>query len=279
MTCEVVKTRSGVSAIRDLARGEVMHPGAGPAVEATNLYINPSMLRQRLSSGTREMPPLVLFDIGLGAASNAIAAWKISEALPSSARSLTIVSFEHDLAPLRLALSEEHRVSFGFNEDAPRKAAEQIVQNGNYATARTAWHLRFGDMIETLQREAERADIVFWDPYSPKSDPHLWSRRAFTLLRNACAPSATVHTYSAATPVRAAMLLAGFYVGTGEATGDKVETTVAAYESTSLKHPLGKRWLMRFSRSTSPLPAEFANDSHARAEALASIANHPQFSA
>ena len=80
-SCEVVATRSGIPAILHRASGEVMHPGTGPAVEARELYVLPSRLEKRLSDlpiGATSAPDLVLFDVGLGAASNAIAAWRVS---------------------------------------------------------------------------------------------------------------------------------------------------------------------------------------------------------
>ncbi len=51
-----------------------MHPVVGPLVEAERLYVGPSRLRERLVDGAKD--PLVLLDVGLGAGSNAIAAWR-----------------------------------------------------------------------------------------------------------------------------------------------------------------------------------------------------------
>ena len=73
--CEVVMLANGVLAIRERASGEVMHPGAGPRVEAESIYVLPSRLEARLQEGGG---PLVLFDVGLGAATNAISAWQVS---------------------------------------------------------------------------------------------------------------------------------------------------------------------------------------------------------
>ena len=61
-------------------------------------------------------------------------------------------------------------------------------------------------------------------------------------------------TYSAATPTRVSLLLGGFYVGTGIATGMKKETTVAATERGLLEQPLDARWLARWERSAAQAP-------------------------
>jgi hypothetical protein len=53
VSCEVVITSSGAPAMRDIASGEVMHPGTGPGVEPLELYVAPSRLAARLA----ETPP------------------------------------------------------------------------------------------------------------------------------------------------------------------------------------------------------------------------------
>ena len=57
---------------------------------------------------------LVLFDVGLGAGTNAVLAWRASEERSSSnQRRLSIVSFETSLAAFELALRPEHHEAFG----------------------------------------------------------------------------------------------------------------------------------------------------------------------
>ena len=60
--CEVVTTRGGARAMRDITTGELMHPIVGPIIEAEQLYVKPSRLKDRLGAGG---PPLVLLDVGL----------------------------------------------------------------------------------------------------------------------------------------------------------------------------------------------------------------------
>ena len=54
--------------------------------------------------------------------------------------------------------------------------------------------------------------------------------------------------------LRAALLLAGFFVGAGRATERKEETTVAANTLDLVAEPLGHAWLERARRSTSAEP-------------------------
>jgi queuine tRNA-ribosyltransferase len=267
--CEVVTTRSGARAMRDLTTGELMHPIVGPLVEAERLYVAPSRLAERLTKGGPG--PLVLLDVGLGAGSNATAAWKASERLPAPDRRLEIVSFDRTVSAMELALAEEHAASFGFEGEA-LPAARGLLATGAHESARTSWRLVLGELPETLASEPEgSADVVFWDPFSPRANPSLWTVAAFAAIRRLCRAGATLHTYSAATATRSALLLAGFLVGAGSATSENKQTTMAAVHASDVERPLDRRWLDRLLRSSAPLPAD------APPGALARIASLPQF--
>jgi queuine tRNA-ribosyltransferase len=272
---EVVMLKSGVQAIRDCASGQIMHCGTGPAIESRMIYVEPSRLATRLQQPGADS--LVVFDVGLGAASNALAAWRVSESLPPSARRLEIVSFDNDLEPLKLALRPEHAGSFGLNGEA-LAAATAILANARHDTARTAWRLAFGDLLESLAAApAGSADIVYWDMYSREVCPELWTVSTFRSLWRACRAGATMHTYSAATSTRSGLLLAGFAVGLGDPTGDKEQTTIAAMNHADLASPLDARWLTRLERSSAPFPTDVPVDEAGRAAALAQIRAMSQF--
>ncbi len=66
--------------IRDMVSGEVMHPVDDPAVEARCLYVEQSRLTERLQLA--DSRPLVIWDVGLGAAANAMATIHAVESMP-----------------------------------------------------------------------------------------------------------------------------------------------------------------------------------------------------
>lgn len=236
MSHEVVRTSGGALAIRSLDAGEVMHPGVGPLVEAEALYVRQSRLAERLRAG-----PVVVFDVGLGAGSNALAARAAAEA---SGGRLELVSFERDLGALRLAL--EQGGAFGFDGDSA-EAARALLARGRHEDAHTSWRLERGDVLEALVREEAAADVIFWDPFSPRVNPELWTVAAFAAARARAGARATLYTYSASTAVRAAMLLGGWAVGVGDAIGTKRQTTAAAVEVEDLARPLPPTWPRRLS--------------------------------
>lgn len=267
--CEVVVTRSGAPAMRDRATGELMHPVVGPQVEAERLYVTPSRLAARLGAGGES--PLVVLDVGLGAGSNAVAAWQISDAMSDPARRLELVSFERDLSALGLALEPEHAAAFGLVGRAG-EAARALLAEHFHECARTRWRLILGELPATLGRLAPAsADVVFWDPFSPRANPGLWTLSPFAAVRTLCRPGATLHTYSAATAVRTALLLAGFAVGVGVATESGRQSTQAALDPSDLTQPLDRTFIDRLVRSSAPFPPDAPPDALARLRAL------PQF--
>ncbi len=172
-----------------------------------------------------------------------------------------------------MALEPEHRAAFGLDGDA-FLAARTLADQGHHETERVSWRLYLGDLIPTLQSLAcdqpGVADIVYWDPFSPKRNPALWSLAAFTALRSLCREGVTLHTYSRATSVRTALLLAGFCVGESDAWGGR-QGTCAALRTSDLERPLGPNFVDRLERSSAPFPPDAPED------ALARVAAIPQF--
>jgi queuine tRNA-ribosyltransferase len=266
----VIMTRGGVPAMFDRATGEVMHPEVGPLVEVERLYISPSRLAMRLCSAERER--LVVLDAGLGAGSNAIAAWRTARESSERTRQLELISIDRTVEALEVALEPEHAAAFGFDE-AAAAAARMLLAEHRHASPHADWRLQLGDLeTELAHVGAESVDVVFWDPYSPRAEPALWSLRAFHALRRICRAGATVHTYSGATATRTALLLAGFSVGYGPSAGEKQKrSTIAAVHHTDLTQPLDRSWL----EALRPSPGSFPID--APSDALTRLKQHAQF--
>lgn len=266
----VITTRAGVPVMFDRATGEVMHPEVGPLVEVERLYIAPSRLAARLCSVADE--PLVVLDAGLGAGSNAVAAWRTARESKGRTRQLELISIDRTVEALEVALEPEHAAAFGFDELAV-SAARTLVAEHRHASPFADWRLQLGDLETELARVAAASvDVVFWDPYSPRAEPALWSLRAFHALRRICRVGATVHTYSGATATRTALLLAGFAVGYGPSAGEKQKrSTVAAVDLNDLTQPLDRGWLEALRSSPGSFPTDAPSD------ALTRLKQHGQF--
>ncbi|HTB87055.1 MAG TPA: tRNA guanosine(34) transglycosylase Tgt [Steroidobacteraceae bacterium] len=271
-----VVVKDDVGYIRDTVSGEVMHPGSDPAQEAQSLYVEQSRLLERLEGSSEE--PLVVWDVGLGAAANAMAAILAVENVgPAAARPLKLVSFENDLDSLKLALAHP-----GWFRHLRHAAPQALLRDNrwNSLAPPIEWQLLNGDFA-VRKFEALPPDIIFFDPFSFKTDSALWTLNAFRELAQACRDKHTeLYTYTYSTSVRAAMLAAGFYVAKGRATGPKGETTVGlsprAAAAAHGRELLGQEWLAKWRRSDAQVPFGSTDQDDSWREAVLA---HPQFRA
>jgi queuine tRNA-ribosyltransferase len=259
------------------ASGEMMHGGLDPAIEANGLYVEQSRLRDRLREKTSI--PLVVWDVGLGAAHNAMATVRACEsATPGTTRPVHLISFEHDVASLRLALRHA-----GHFPHLHARAPGHLLRFGEWRSNRVplTWTLREGDFRAEMTT-APTPDCIFYDPFSAVTDVSMWTLECFERVFTACADHDTeLFTYSASTRVRAALLGAGFVVARGAPTGRKAETTLAMTAAAALlagsrgRVVLGPDWLDRWKRSRSPFPTDVPAAAHpALGERIAGL---PQF--
>ena len=272
------KDKDGFGSIVHRSSGETMHSVTAPEIEARRLYLDQSDLIAKLRSR-----PITLWDVGLGAAANAMSAVHAVIAAREAARAsdpttqlhpLHIVSFERDLDPLKLASSLTQ-----FFKYLRHPAPAAILKQGRWEREGITWDLLQGDFLDVIEK-APAPDVIFYDPFSPKTDSPLWTLDCFRRVRAACGErDSELFTYSNSTAVRAALLLAGFFVAPGASTGPKAETTIAV-AGRSARALLGADWLGRWERSTAPLPAEIMQQAET-AEHLdqwrAKVRAHPQF--
>lgn len=274
---EVHKAWEGFASIRQISSGEIMHSRTHPMEEARKLYVEQSRLAGRLRDEADASEPLIIWDVGLGAAANAMAAIECYEGV-SPVRPLRMVSFENDLDSLRLAVARIEE--FPYLRAEP---ANDILLHGEWRSTdrRLSWELFFGDLLETMNR-APAPDVVFYDMFSTKTSASLWSLATFRKLFAACAGRAVeLFTYTCSTANRAALLGAGFYVARGRSAGEKVETTIAltpaAFRSSraSCREFLSRDWLAKWNRSAAKFPSDVTLERQAGFEKI--IREHEQF--
>jgi queuine tRNA-ribosyltransferase len=269
-----VIVKNEVGYIRDTASGEVMHLGSDPGHEARSLYVEQSRLSERLQEPGGA--PLVVWDVGLGAAANAMAAVLAVEHLPAPpARRLVLASFENDLDSLRLALDHP-----GWFKHLRHAAPRALMANHVWQSGSIEWRLYVGDFAQ-CKFEAPPPDLIFFDPFSFKTDQAMWTLRAFRELAKVCKDKpAELFTYTYSTSVRAAMLAAGFYVAKGRATGPKGETTIGLSAGAAAgahgRQLLDAQWLAKWQRSAAQAPFGSAAEDDSWREAVLA---HPQFKA
>ena len=279
---KLVQLANGAYSVHSLAHGETFHPVIGPAAEAQALYVKQLRLAERLRGHQGEF---VVWDVGLGAAANSLAVLQSTCHLPSQLR---LVSFDHTLEPLEFALRHAPQLAYfdGYEEMIGQLlAAGASPLHCQHGQQEVVWEVHLGDfpaLLESAKAAAfPKPHAILFDAYSPATNPAMWTQPLFHRLFELLDPKrpCALPTYSRSTLLRVTLLLAGFYVGIGEATGEKEETTIAANVPELISAPLDQRWLQRARNSTSAEPlwtpvyrqARLSNESWQR------LNEHPQF--
>jgi len=280
---ELVTLAGGVRSLRARDNGQVFHPVVGPVAEATAVHVAGGQLVERVAALRAQ--PFVIWDVGLGAAANALTA---IEALLAAGgrlrgRRVELFSFDRSCEPLRFA--RQHAEELGYPRgreawlDALLAARAPVEIGADALTLR--WVFVQTNFAAMAPRGWPAPHAIFFDPYSPAVNPEMWTLALFERLRGEMGETPCVlTTYSRSTAVRVGFLLAGFFVGIGAATGEKEETTVASNERALLAQPLDRRWLettVRHSTNAAPLRnAVFSRRPIGDAD-FTRLRRHPQF--
>jgi len=269
---ELVTLKSGIKSLRLVANQETFHPGIGPIAEAHILHVQQQRLVERCAKPGR----FVIWDVGLGAAANALCA---IQALQHCQADVDMHSFDLTTAPLEFAL--RHAAELGYLE-AYQEPMRELLATGQVRLGRLRWYLHRGDFRqEMLRPDLPSPEAMFYDPYSAAGNREMWTLEHFSKLRRRLDDdiSCLVTNYTRSTVMRVTWLLAGFYVGIGAAIGEKAETTVASNRLSTLDRPLGRPWLQRIalSHSASPLREALQPLAPIAPEDWTRLLCHPQF--
>ena len=251
---ELVQLKNGVMSLRALQPRETFHPGVGPAEEAEILHVNQHRLLERAMASES----FILWDVGLGAAANAIAALRALESMLRPKHGVRVLSFDKTLSPLQFALENAEALKYpiGFETHIRKLLDKGSVE----VSPGLIWELDLGDFSRAQGLGREAPDSIFYDPYSPVSNPEMWTLPNFTRLYQQLDPEklCLVSTYTRSTQIRVSLLLAGFSVGIGCLVHEKDETTICSNRLEALERPLDRVWLEKrvsVSHNAAPLRA------------------------
>ena len=267
-TFELVPLAGGVHSLRSRTNGQTFHPVVGPVVEAERLHVGGTRLVGRANAlALRNEDPLV-WDVGLGAAANALAAVRALAAGYEGEAPVHLYSFDRSFAALEFALANAQALQYPLGHEATLRALlERGAASVRLKHSFLTWQMCLADFQTVLTDDpsSHSPHAVFYDPYSPTVNPEMWKLELFTALRARLDDNrpCLLTNYTRSTAVRVTLLLAGFHVGVGPSTGEKDETTLATNAPTLLERPLTRDWLEKkvyASTNAAPLRAGAADE-------------------
>ena len=169
---QIVTVQSGARSVRSREFGETFHPVIGPMAEARALHVRGQRLAGRAA---QTHGPFVVWDVGLGAAANAVAVLEACSDLQ-----VEIHSYDRASEPLAFALQHAEELEYL----APfRPIIAALLAEGRARVGKIEWHFHRGDFSETMTRPGIPAPhAVLYDPYSPATNADMWTLEHFTRL-------------------------------------------------------------------------------------------------
>lgn len=213
-----IKTEDGsytVSSANRDNQAETLHSIYGARTEAFEKFAIPSKLRERV----KESDVVKILDICSGIGYNVSA---ILDYLKDSEVKIEIDMVESSIETLATTLFVPNICE---SHSYVKKVIENYLIDQGYLQynkvlsslpSNVTINVHVCDARDYLKEcEDKEYDAVFLDPFSPVKSPELYTVDFFSKLKDFLTPTALVLTYTAASPVRSAIVGAGLYVGEG----------------------------------------------------------------
>jgi len=191
---------------------EHYHSTKGAVEESFEKFVKPCKIAELTKKGK-----IVILDVCFGVGYNSAAAIEVAlEANPDC--KIEIIGLEND----QKILDEMKKLN------PPFKYYDVI--KGDKSDPRVKIKILVADARVSIKELNEKVDAVFFDPFSPKVCPELWTKEFFQDVKNVMKPGAILTTYSCARIVRDNMKAVGFTVEDGPVLGRRGPATIASVQ-------------------------------------------------
>lgn len=200
---ELATTEDGSLTLFAPTFGEHYHSTHGARQESEHIFLRLGLLH-RLEESSMSDRPLRLFEVGLGTGLNALLT-KVT--VEQAKRPLCYYSIER--YPLEEELANQLNYSGLPTEDLRAIHGAPWGEDISLSPYFTLHKIQ-GDL--TTSSFPEGLDLIYFDAFSPESQPELWEEGVFRRLFEASSPGAVLTTYCAKGEVRRRLQRAGFLV-------------------------------------------------------------------
>lgn len=213
MTWVPQQTKDGSFTFFSEAFGEAFHSGQGAKSEAFEKFSQVTALTSLAQAGSVRILD-VCYGLGYNSAAALETIWQVNPdcaielygleldpTVPIGAIQPALLdSWTPEVGEVLVALAQEGQCD-----------RDSLCDRGSLKA-----RLCLGDARQTIQglvTAGFKADAIFFDPFSPRKCPQLWTVEFFRLVANCLAPFGTLATYSRSAAVRSAMQEVGLAIG------------------------------------------------------------------
>ena len=198
---------------------ECYHAKSGAIEEALEKYVKPSRIVE-----IAKKKDVVIFDICFGLGYNTLMA--LHEILKVNDKvKIKVIAFEKDEEILKEILSIDLDIK---EYDIIKKAVINLIKNNQPRTTLKNITVEFhiGDVLKEIKNVNYKADAVFFDPFSIKKCPQLWTADFFKDIISRMQKGARLTNFTCARAARDEMKKAGFKVIDGPFVGRNAPSTM-----------------------------------------------------
>lgn len=206
-------TKDGSETFYNEEAKQCYHSISGGIEEALKKHVKPARVKNIAKTGG-----LKILDICFGIGYNSAVA--IDEALKANPDcKIEIVAIEKDPEIIKEIIKLNPKIeNYWMIKKSINK--QKLPENINIK-------LMIEDLRTALLKITGDYDVVFFDPFSPKANPELWTEKIFTVVYNLMKLGSRLTTYSCSSKVRVNMARAGFQVKDGPVVGRRAPSTIA----------------------------------------------------
>ncbi|MFW5866103.1 MAG: MnmC family methyltransferase [Nanoarchaeota archaeon] len=214
------RTEDGSMTFNNRTINETYHSTSGAFEEALKKHVEPSRILEKAKGKDH----LVIADICFGLGYNSLIA--LRELFKQGFQgSVNMIAFENDTELMK----KSKRLDFGNDIRNESDIIRSLLDTPySYTDDTITAQTKVGDVRKTIKTISDDTfDAVFFDPFSPRKHPHLWSEELFRQVYRTMKRDAVVTTYSCARMIRDNLKKAGFIVRDGPTVGRRSPGTIA----------------------------------------------------
>jgi tRNA U34 5-methylaminomethyl-2-thiouridine-forming methyltransferase MnmC len=210
--------------------GEAFHSSQGAKAEAFQKFADATDLVQKAKQDS-----VKLLDVCYGLGYNTAAAIEVIWQVNPDCH-IEVYGLELDAT---VPIAASHLLN-GWSTQV-QSILKTLAQNYQDHRQNLKAELLIGDARQTIQTlQNFQADAIFFDPFSPRRCPQLWTIEFFQLVAQYLAPTGKLSTYSRSASVRTALIAAGLQIGTiplgaVHQPHEWAQGTIAAWDATTLR--------------------------------------------